>query len=57
MASNEIDNKDKDKILHLYQLGVPLNKIINVHLQYGKYISLREYINKRRDSSPNAPKN
>jgi len=44
-------DKDKDKILHLYQLGVPLNKIIMVHLEYGKYLSLREYISKRLNPS------
>lgn len=44
-------DKDKEKILHLYQLGVPLNKIITVHLEYGKYYSLREYISKRLSAS------
>ena len=38
---------DKEKIFHLYQLGVPLNKIINTHLGYGKYYSLKEYIDKK----------
>lgn len=40
-------DQDKEKIFHLYQLGVPLNKIINTHLGYGKYYSLKEYIDKR----------
>lgn len=40
-------DKDKEKILHLHQLGVPLNKIIKVHLGYGKYYSLHDYISKR----------
>ena len=40
-------DKDKEKIFHLHQLGVPLNKIIDTHLNYGKYFSLREYIKKR----------
>lgn len=40
-------DKDKEKIFHLYQLGVPLNKILHLHLGYGKYYSLKEYINKR----------
>jgi DNA invertase Pin-like site-specific DNA recombinase len=39
-------DKDKDKILHLYQLGVPIQKIIVTHLGYGKYLSLKAYINK-----------
>ena len=39
-------DKDKDKILHLYQLGVPIQKIIATHLGYGKYLSLKAYINK-----------
>lgn len=40
-------DQDQEKIFHLYQLGVPLNKIINTHLGYGKYYSLKEYIDKR----------
>lgn len=39
-------DKDKDKILHLYQLGVPIEKIIRTHLGYGKYLSLKAFINK-----------
>ena len=41
-------DKDKEKILHLYQLGVPIQKIIATHLGYGKYLSLKDYINKVR---------
>ena len=37
---------DKEKILHLYQLGVPIQKIISTHLGYGKYLSLKAFINK-----------
>jgi DNA invertase Pin-like site-specific DNA recombinase len=40
-------DKDKDKILHLYALGVPIQKIIMTHLKYGKYISLKNYIDKQ----------
>lgn len=40
-------DKDKDKIGNLYQLGVPLNTIINTHLKYGGYLSLKYYIYKR----------
>lgn len=39
---------DKDKILHLYDLGVPLRKIIQTHINYGKYASLKEYLDKRK---------
>ena len=37
-------DKDKDKILQLYKLGVPINKIIETHLGYGKYTSLKKYL-------------
>lgn len=40
-------DKDKEKIFHLYKMGVPINKIINIHLKYGKYLSLKKYIEKR----------
>lgn len=40
-------DKDSDKILELYQLGVPINKIIDTHLKYGKYSSLKNYIEKQ----------
>ena len=40
-------DKDKDKIMHLFELGVPLAKIIETHLGYGKYLSLKYFINKR----------
>lgn len=43
-------DKDKDKILHLYQLGVPLQKIIRTHLGYGKYLSLKTYIKKQKEN-------
>lgn len=41
-------DNDQQKILHLYKLGVPLHKIISVHLGYGKYLSLKESIEKRQ---------
>lgn len=47
-------DKDREKILHLHQLGVPLKKIISVHLGYGKYYSLKQYLSKRH---PHMPKN
>ena len=40
-------DKDKDKILQLYKLGVPINKIIETHLGYGKYTSLKKYIDRK----------
>lgn len=43
-------DKDKEKIIHLYQLGVPLQKIISTHLGYGKYLSLKAFINKLKDT-------
>ncbi|HGC5941608.1 TPA: hypothetical protein ACIZCU_002457 [Legionella pneumophila] len=39
-------DKDKEKIFHLYQLGVPIQKIISTHLAYGKYLSLKAFLNK-----------
>lgn len=40
-------DKDKEKIRHLHELGVPLTKIIKTHLGYGKVLSLRDYVNKK----------
>jgi len=40
-------DKDREKIFHLHKLGVPLHKIISIHLRYGKYLSLKGYIEKR----------
>jgi DNA invertase Pin-like site-specific DNA recombinase len=39
-------DKDKEKILHLSNLSVPINKIIETHLGYGKYSSLKSYLEK-----------
>ncbi|MCZ4678033.1 hypothetical protein SCO11_13440 [Legionella pneumophila serogroup 1] len=39
-------DKDKEKIFYLYQLGVPIQKIISTHLAYGKYLSLKAFLNK-----------
>ncbi|MFT4057950.1 MAG: hypothetical protein QM652_00215 [Legionella sp.] len=39
-------DKNKEKTLHLYQLSVPLQKIIETHLGYGKYLSLKAFIKK-----------
>lgn len=40
-------DKDHDRIQHLYKIGVPLKKIIETHLGYGKYLSLKTYIEKK----------
>lgn len=39
-------DKDKDKILELFKLSVPIKKIVETHLQYGKPQSLNKYIKK-----------
>ena len=44
-------DKDREKIFNLYQLGVPFKKIIDVHLGYGRYLSLRKYIRTRFDET------
>lgn len=49
-------DKDKDKIENLYQLGVPINTIINTHLKYGGYLSLKYYIGKRMTKKSDAKK-
>lgn len=46
-------DKDREKILQLYELGVPLRKILSTHLGYGKYLSIRDYVNKRFSKAPN----
>lgn len=40
-------DQDRERIFDLHKMGVPLNKIIEIHLKYGKYSSLKEYIDKR----------
>ena len=47
IIQKSIYDQDKEKIFQLYKLGVPLNTIIKTHLGYGKYLSLKEYIQKR----------
>lgn len=44
-------DKDKEQIFHLHSLGVPIGKIISTHIKYGKYWSLKNYIEKRYKSS------
>lgn len=40
-------DNDQNKIFDLHKLGVPLHKIIATHLGYGKYWSLKKYLEKR----------
>ena len=47
VIQSSIYDKDHDKIMHLKRMGVPLNTIIDVHLKYGRYLSLKNYIAKR----------
>jgi DNA invertase Pin-like site-specific DNA recombinase len=47
VVQKSIYDQDKEKIFQLHKLGVPLNTIIKTHLGYGKYLSLKEYIQKR----------
>ena len=44
---NSMYDKDQEKIFQLHKLGVPLRKIIDTHLGYGKYWSIKNYIEKR----------
>lgn len=39
-------DKDKTRILELAKMGVPINKILTLHLNYGKYLSLKRFIDK-----------
>jgi DNA invertase Pin-like site-specific DNA recombinase len=48
VIQRSIYDKDRAKIVHLHGLGVPLKTIIEVHLQYGRYLSLKEYLEKRK---------
>ena len=46
---------DRKLMLHLHALGVPLAAIVNVHLKYAKYRSLKNYLAKlQRQPSRNA---
>ena len=51
-VQNSMYDKDKEKIFHLYKLGVPIRIIIDTHLKYGKYLSLKNYIKKRFKDEP-----
>lgn len=46
-------DKDKDRIMHLYEMGIPLKKIRHTHLKYGGRSSLREFIYKHNRGSAN----
>ncbi|MBC8081959.1 MAG: hypothetical protein H7Z21_02000 [Hymenobacter sp.] len=41
---------DRERILHLYALGVPLTTIVDVRLMCGGYLSLKNYLAKRQPS-------
>ena len=47
VIQKSIYDQDKENVFQLHKLGVPLNTIIKTHLGYGKYLSLKEYIQKR----------
>lgn len=47
VLQNSMYDQDRERIFHLHKLGVPLRKIIKTHLGYGKYFSLKEYVDKR----------
>lgn len=47
VIQSSIYDKDQEKIFHLHRLGVPVQTIINTHLKYGKYLSLKQYISKQ----------
>lgn len=42
-------DKDRDKIMYLHQLDVSIQKIIAIHLGYGKYLSRKVFIHKCRE--------
>ena len=48
VIQKSIHDKDRGKVVHLHALGVPLNTIIRVHLQHGRYLSQKEHLDKRR---------
>ena len=41
MVQPSMYDADPARILHLHALGVPLTTIVDVHLKYGKYLSLK----------------
>ena len=57
VVQSSMYDADRERILHLHALGVPLATIVDVHLKYGKYLSLKNYPTKlqrqpsRNDSS------
>lgn len=48
-------DNDQNKIFDLHKLGVPLHKIIATHLGYGKYWSLKKYLEKRYSEKNTIP--
>lgn len=47
-VQSSIYDKDQEQIFSLYKMGVPLQKVIDTHLKYGKYNSLRNYLKKHK---------
>ncbi len=47
-VQSSIYDKDQEQIFSLFDMGVPLQKIVSVHLKYGKYNSLRNYLKKHK---------
>lgn len=47
-------DKDRSRIMELYEMGVSINAIIQKHLHYGKYLSLKKYIQKiqKKNTAP-----
>lgn len=43
---------DRERIIHLCALGVPLATIVRVHLGYGRYLSLKNYVAKLGRARP-----
>lgn len=47
VIQKSIYDKDRERIMHLYDLKVPIKAIVTVHLRYGKYLSLKNYIGRQ----------
>lgn len=47
VVQTSIYDKDYNRIMNLKNLGVPIQAIIDVHLKYGKYLSLKKYIDRK----------
>lgn len=45
-------DKHREKIMHLFELGVPTQKIVDLHLGYGTKIGVYKYIHKVKKAKP-----